>query len=68
MTNANPKCMLNLKGTQNCLESWAVHLSNKLNANFRVMAESGKGVVKNAMGIPPPAMPYIFTKITSNSQ
>lgn len=39
-----------------------------LDADYRIIAESGKGVYKNAFGVPAPVMPEIYTKITSNSK
>ena len=40
--------MHKMKHIQSCLESWAVKLSNRFEADYRVMAYSGKGVYKTA--------------------
>jgi hypothetical protein len=45
MSGTNLKCFLKLRKNQNCLESWAVHLSKSLNADYRLVAQSGKGVI-----------------------
>ena len=57
-----------MKSIQNCQESWAVHLSKKLNADYRIEAVSGKGVVRNALGVPGPKMPSLFSRYSDNSQ
>jgi hypothetical protein len=36
MSGRNPICFLSMKKIQNCLESWAVHLSNMFNADYRL--------------------------------
>jgi hypothetical protein len=38
-----------------------------LNAEYRLFAESGKGVAKNSIGITGSTMPISFTKVTANS-
>ena len=67
MSGRNPACFLRMRHNQNCMESWAVHLANQLNAGYRIVAESGKGVAKNALGVTGPTMPVLYSKITSNS-
>lgn len=56
-----------MKQIQNCLQSWATHLSHKFNADYRVMAVSGKGVYQNAYGVFGPKMGNLFTRTTDNS-
>jgi hypothetical protein len=55
-----------MKDIQNCLESWSTHISNKFNADHRVMAVSGKGVLQNHFGVPGPKMPNLYTRTTDN--
>lgn len=38
MSGSNPVCFLRMRHNQNCLESWAVHLSKMLNADYRIEA------------------------------
>ena len=68
--NGSPKasCFFKMKKIQNCLNSWAAYLSNKFNADYRLMAYSGKGVVQNNAGVPGLKMPTLFTRITTNSK
>lgn len=56
-----------MKHIQNCLQSWATHLSNKFNADYRVIAVSGKGVLQNAYGVPGSKMGNLYTRTTDNS-
>jgi hypothetical protein len=57
-----------MKSIQNCRESWAVHLSNMFKAEYRLEAVSGKGVVRNALGVPGAKMPSLFSRNTDNSK
>lgn len=57
-----------MRHNENCLESWASHLSRRLNAEYRIIAESGKGVVKNAPFIFGKTMMSLFFKNSSNSK
>lgn len=68
MSGRNPICFLKMKQIQNCLESWAVHLSNMFDADYHIQAVSGKGVVQNALGVPGPEMPALFTRYSDNSK
>ncbi len=38
-----------------------------LDADYRIEAVSGKGLVRNAVGVPGPTMPSLFTRVTDNS-
>lgn len=68
MSGRNPKCFFKMKNIQNCRESWASHLSNMFNADYRLEAVSGKGVVRNAFGVPGPKMPSLFSRSSDNSK
>jgi hypothetical protein len=68
MSGSNPICFLSMKNIQNCRESWAVHLSTMFNADYRLEAVSGKGVVRNALGVPGPKMPSLFSRYSDNSK
>lgn len=68
MSGTNIKCFFRMRHNEDCLESWATHLSKKFNAEYRLIAESGKGVVKNAPFIFGQVMPVLYSKITSNSK
>ena len=68
LSGRNPECMLHLRNNQNCLESWAHHLSQIFHADYRVAAISGKGLVKNNFFITGPTMMKKFTEITDNSK
>ena len=68
LSNQNKKCMLNMKHIQSCLESWAVKLSNRFEADYRVMAYSGKGVYKNCYTFGKKTLGTLFTQITDNSK
>lgn len=57
-----------MKTIQNCRESWAVQLSSMFNADYRLEAVSGKGVVRNALGVPGAKMPSLFARTTDNSK
>lgn len=57
-----------MKKIQNCRESWAVHLSNMFNAEYRLEAVSGKGVIRNMIGVPGAKMPELFTRLSDNSK
>jgi hypothetical protein len=57
-----------MKHIQNCLQSWATHISKKFNSDYRVMAVSGKGVLQNAYGVLGPKMGNLYTRITDNSK
>jgi len=56
-----------MKHIQNCLQSWATHISKKFNADYRIMAASGKGVLQNAYGVFGPKMGNLYTRTTDNS-
>ena len=60
--------MLHMKSIQSCLESWATLISQKFNADYRIQAISGKGLVQNNYGVPGPTMPSLFTRVTSNAK
>lgn len=47
MSGTNIKCFFRMRHNQNCMESWAHYLAGRLDAEYRMIAESGKGVVKN---------------------
>jgi len=38
------------------------------NADYRIQAVSGKGVVQNAAGVPGPKMPSLFGRTSDNSK
>lgn len=57
-----------MKKIQNCRESWAVHLSNMFNADYRLEAVSGKGVVRNSIFITGPKMPSLFSRYSDNTK
>jgi hypothetical protein len=68
MSGRNPVCFLKMKQIQNCLYNWAVHLSNMFNADYRIEAVSGKGVMRNMIGVPGLKMPSLFTRSSDNSK
>lgn len=68
LSGTNPICFLKMKQIQDCTESWATHLSKKFNADYRVMAVSGKGVLHNSYGVPGPKMGSLYTRTTDNSR
>lgn len=68
MSGRNPICFLKMKQIQNCLENWAVHISNMFNADYRIAAVSGKGVMRNSFGIVGAKMPALFTRYSDNSK
>ena len=57
-----------MRKIQSCRDGWAAHLSNKLNADYRLMAYSGKGVVQNFVLVPGLKMPTLYTRVTDNSK
>lgn len=68
LSGTNPVCFLRMKQIQNCLESWASHISKKFNADYRIMAVSGKGVLQNSYGVPGPKITSLYTRTTDNSK
>lgn len=68
LSGRNPMCFFRMKSIQSCLECWAVHLSKMFNADYRLQAVSGKGVIRNMVGVPGPKMPTLFTRYSDNSQ
>lgn len=67
MSGRNPICFLNMKNIQNCQLSWGVQLSKMFNAEYRIQAVSGTGVVMNSIGVPGKRMPTLFSRVTDNS-
>jgi lysophospholipase L1-like esterase len=57
-----------MKQIQSCSDSWATKLSIKFNADSRIMAVSGKGVLQNAYGVLGPKMGSLYTRTTDNSK
>lgn len=68
MSGRNPTCFIKMKSIQNCRESWAVHLSNIFNADYRLEAVSGKGVIRNSFGVPGAKMPSLFSRYSDNTK
>ena len=61
-------CLLHMKQYQNCYQGYAYQLGELLNAEMHIEAWSGKGVVRNAIGIPGGPMPDDWTRVTTNGQ
>ena len=60
-------CIFDMKKIQNCRHSWATLLSQRFEADYRIEAISGKGVMRNSLAIFGKKMPDKFTRITDNS-
>jgi hypothetical protein len=52
MSSRNPKCMLKMRKSQNCRYSWATLISSMFQADYRIVAISGRGVTRNSIGVP----------------
>jgi hypothetical protein len=57
-----------MKKIQSCLYSWATHISKAFNADYRIMAVSGKGVLHNSYGVTGPKITSLYTRTTDNSK
>lgn len=66
-SGTSPLCFFRMKQVQNCLESWATHLSEHFNAEYRIEAVSGKGVMRNSLAVFGKKMPTLFTRVSDNS-
>lgn len=67
MSGTNPICFFKMKEIQNCRQSWASQISKLFDAQYRIEAISGKGVMRNSLAVFGKKMPTEFTRVSDNS-